>query len=102
MVHKEILDNGIKVLSEEIPHVRSVSIGVWVTTGSKYESEGLSGISHFIEHMMFKGTARRNAKEIAESIESVGGQLNAFTGKEYTCFYCVVLDDHLPLSPLRA
>ena len=98
LVHKEILDNGIKILTEEIPHVRSVSIGVWVTTGSIYESESLSGISHFIEHMMFKGTSRRSAKEIAESIESVGGQLNAFSAREYTCFYCVVLDDHLPLA----
>jgi predicted Zn-dependent peptidase len=86
------------ILTEEIPHVRSVSAGVWITTGSKYEAENLSGISHFIEHMMFKGTARRSAKEIAESIESVGGQLNAFTGREYTCFYAVVLDEHLPLA----
>ena len=98
MVYKEVLGNGVRVLMEEIPHVRSVSIGVWVVTGSKYEPERLNGISHFIEHMMFKGTSRRNAKEIAESIESVGGQLNAFTAREYTCYYCVVLDDHLPLA----
>jgi predicted Zn-dependent peptidase len=93
--NKTILDNGIRVLSERIPTVRSVSIGVWVDVGSRDESAEVNGISHFIEHMVFKGTPRRNARQIAESLESVGGHLNAFTSREQTCFYAKVLDEHL-------
>ncbi|SFG49219.1 Predicted Zn-dependent peptidase [Desulfotomaculum arcticum] len=90
--------NGIKILTEHIPHVRSVAVGVWVDVGSRDEGDQQAGISHFIEHLMFKGTARRSAKDIAEELDAVGGQLNAFTTKEYTCYYARVLDEHFPLA----
>lgn len=95
---KTELDNGIRVVTERIPYVRSVSIGVWLTVGSINESKQINGLSHFIEHMLFKGTKKRKAFEIAESLESVGGQLNAFTGKEITCYYAHILDEHLPIA----
>ena len=82
-------------MTESIPSVRSISVGVWVFTGSRDESEEESGISHFIEHMVFKGTTRRKMHHIAQRMESVGGYLNAFTGKEYTCYYARALDEHL-------
>jgi predicted Zn-dependent peptidase len=98
-MHKmHVLDNGIKVLTEEIPHLLSISIGVWVKMGSRYEDEKNNGISHFIEHLLFKGTERRSALDIAKEIDSVGGVLNAFTGREYTCFYAKVLSKDLPLA----
>ena len=86
------------MLTEQIPHVRSVSVGLWVQVGTRDEMPPENGISHFIEHMMFKGTARRTAKEIAECLEAVGGHINAFTSKELTCYYCHVLDENLPLA----
>lgn len=92
---KTILANGIRVISEEIPTVKSVSIGIWINTGSRNETAEINGISHFIEHMMFKGTKKRNYIQIAESVESVGGYLNAFTTKEHTCYYARVLDEYL-------
>ncbi|NLW24749.1 MAG: insulinase family protein [Clostridia bacterium] len=92
------LKNGIRVVTENIPYVRSVAIGIWVGAGSRYESKENSGISHFIEHLLFKGTKKRTAKDIAETLESVGGQLNAFTAKEYTCYYARVLDEHVDLA----
>jgi predicted Zn-dependent peptidase len=92
---KTILDTGIRVVSEAIPHVRSVSLGVWCNVGSRDESETENGISHFLEHMVFKGTRKRSVKEIARSLESLGGYLNAFTTKEQTCFYARVLDEHV-------
>ena len=95
---KTILDNGIKVITEEIPYLKSVSIGVWVNTGSRDEKTSENGISHFIEHLLFKGTERRTAFDIAREIDSVGGTLNAFTGREYTCFYAKVIDKNLPLA----
>ncbi|MDI7258676.1 MAG: pitrilysin family protein [Thermodesulfobacteriota bacterium] len=95
---KTILDNGIKVITEEIPYLNSVSIGVWVTTGSRDEQPYENGISHLIEHLVFKGTERRTAFDIAKEIDSVGGTLNAFTGREYTCFYAKVIDKNLPLA----
>ena len=98
MYRKTILDNGIKVISEQIDHVRSVSIGVWVRCGSRHENAGINGTAHFIEHMLFKGTERRSAFDIASEIDSVGGIMNAFTGKELTAFYVKVPDYHLPLS----
>ncbi|WP_425447489.1 M16 family metallopeptidase [Dethiothermospora halolimnae] len=98
MYNKFILDNGLRVVSEYIPHVKSVSIGIWIETGSRQENIGNSGVSHFIEHMLFKGTDNRTAKKIAESIDNIGGQLNAFTSKECTCFYAKVLDNHLPIA----
>lgn len=98
MYHKSHLPNGIRVVSEAIPYVKSVTLGIWVGTGSRSEEAHNHGISHFIEHMVFKGTANRSAKDIAETVDEVGGQLNAFTGKEYTCYYIKVLDTHLELA----
>jgi predicted Zn-dependent peptidase len=95
---KTVLSNGIKVITEEIRHVRSVSIGAWVRCGSRHEDERVNGTAHFIEHMLFKGTARRSAFDIASDIDSVGGVMNAFTGKELTAFYVKVPDYHLPLA----
>ncbi|HWP58550.1 MAG TPA: pitrilysin family protein [Candidatus Acidoferrales bacterium] len=98
MFAKSVLENGIRVLSEEIPGSRSVSLGIWVENGSRHEVASKNGISHFIEHLLFKGTERRSAARIAEEMDSVGGVLNAFTGKEYTCYYAKVLDENLPLA----
>lgn len=98
MYQKTVLNNGVRILTEEIAHVRSVAIGLWVGAGSRDEQEGYEGISHFIEHMSFKGTQKRTAKDLAESLESVGGQLNAFTTKEYTCYYAKVLDEDMDLA----
>ncbi len=93
-----VLNNGLTVVAEPMPSVRSVAIGVWMLAGSRHEKPEEQGISHFIEHLMFKGTQRRSAREIAEVMDQVGGQLNAFTTKEYTCYHARVLDDHLPLA----
>jgi predicted Zn-dependent peptidase len=98
MYRKTVTDNGIRVISEEIGHVRSVSIGVWVDCGSRNEAPAINGAAHFIEHMLFKGTARRSAFDIASEIDSVGGVLNAATGKELTSFYVKIPDYHLPLA----
>ncbi|MCU0452090.1 MAG: insulinase family protein [Bacteroidetes bacterium] len=95
---KTVLSNGVRIVSEEIPFVRSVSVGLWVDSGSRDEPAALNGISHFLEHMVFKGTDRRSITDIARSLESVGGYLNAFTGKEHTCYYARALDEHLPLA----
>ncbi len=92
------LNNGIQIVAEKIPHFRSISIGLWFKAGSVYEGQKQNGLSHFIEHMLFKGTESRNAKEIAQTLESVGGQLNAFTAKECTCFYAKIIDEHLELA----
>ncbi|MEB4780219.1 pitrilysin family protein [Paenibacillus jamilae] len=92
------LKNGLRVVIEKIPTVRSVSFGIWVKTGSRNETPDNSGISHFIEHMLFKGTERFSAKEIAEQFDAIGGNVNAFTSKEYTCYYAKVLDEHLPIA----
>jgi len=96
--HRTKLPNGLRIVSERIPHVRSVAVGIWVAAGSRYEPAELAGVSHFMEHLLFKGTANRTSREISMAIESVGGQLNAFTAKEYTCFYAKVLDEHFPLA----
>lgn len=98
MFQKELLKNGIRIVTEEIPYVNSVSIGLWIKAGSRYESIENNGISHFIEHMLFKGTKKRSAKEIANSIDKIGGQLNAFTSKECTCLYAKVLDAHFDIA----
>src|SRR4051794_3851327 len=92
-IQKFVLDNGVRVLVEPVGHVKSAAIGLWCRTGSRHEHEAEAGITHLIEHMLFKGTERRTAKEIAESIEGRGGSLNAFTDKEATCYYCRVLAD---------
>lgn len=92
------LSNGIKVITETMPHVRSVSVGVWVGSGSRREAAEQSGVSHFIEHMLFKGTETRSAEDIARSVDSIGGNLDAFTAKEMTCFNTKVLDEHVPIA----
>jgi predicted Zn-dependent peptidase len=98
MYNKTVLKSGIKVITEEIPFFKSATIGIWVNSGSKDETPSTNGMSHFIEHMMFKGTNRYNATEIAEIMDSVGGQLNAFTEKEQTCYYVRVIDRHVGLA----
>lgn len=97
-MNKVVLSNGLRVVYEKIPTCRSVSLGIWVKTGSRNETEEQNGISHFIEHMLFKGTDRFTAKDIAELFDGIGGAVNAFTTKEYTCYYVKVLDEHLPLA----
>jgi predicted Zn-dependent peptidase len=92
------LPNGVRVISETMPHVRSVSVGIWVATGSRRESPERNGISHFIEHMLFKGTTSRSAIDIARSVDSIGGNLDAFTAKELVCYNTKVLDQHLSLA----
>ncbi len=92
------LKNGLRVVYEKISYVKSISVGLWVENGSRNENLSNNGISHFIEHMMFKGTDRRSSLQIVEAIEDVGGQINAFTGKESTCFYIKALDSYLELS----
>jgi predicted Zn-dependent peptidase len=96
MVNKSILHNGIRVITENIPHAHSVSIGIWVANGSRIESVAHNGVAHFLEHLLFKGTARRSALDIAREIDSVGGVLNAFTSREYVCYYAKVLSKFLP------
>jgi len=95
-VHK--LPSGLRVIMEPIPHVRSVSFGIWVQSGSRNESVSTNGISHFIEHLLFKGTEKRTAKEIADTMDAVGGQLNAFTSKEITCYMARTLDTHIDVA----
>lgn len=92
------LSNGVRILTEKVPGIRSVALGIWIGSGSRMEIPGEEGVSHFIEHLMFKGTKRRTARDIAESLDAVGGQLNAFTAKEMTCYYARVMDEHLPLA----
>lgn len=96
MVKKTVLDNGIRVISENIPHAHSVTIGIWVASGSRNESPEFNGVAHFIEHLLFKGTRERSALQIAREIDSLGGILNAFTGRESVCYYAKVLHRFLP------
>ena len=95
MVEKIILDNGVRVLHEKLEHVRSCALGVWVENGSCHEPDELAGISHYIEHMMFKGTESRSAADLAKAFDAIGGQVNAFTTKEHTCYYARTLDTHV-------
>ncbi len=95
---KKLLSNGLRVVIEPIPSLRSVSFGIWVKNGSRNEQDHNGGISHFIEHMLFKGTDRFSAAEIADTFDGIGGSVNAFTAREYTCYYVKVLDQHLPLA----
>lgn len=97
-MNKYTLNNGLRVMIEPIPTSRSVAFGIWVKTGSRYETPSDNGISHFIEHMLFKGTRRHSAKDIADRFDGIGGNVNAFTAKEYTCYYAKVLDQHLPIA----
>ncbi len=92
------LPSGVRVITETMPHVRSVSVGLWVKAGSRRESPEQNGISHFIEHMLFKGTTNRSAEEIARSVDRIGGNLDAFTAKELVCYNTKVMDEHLPLA----
>ncbi|TCS82993.1 M16 family metallopeptidase [Tepidibacillus fermentans] len=98
MIQRYTLQNGLRVIIEDIPTVRSVALGIWIGTGSRNETLENNGISHFIEHMLFKGTKNRTAQEIAEVFDSIGGNVNAFTSKEYTCYYAKVLDEHVELG----
>ncbi|SHG93845.1 M16 family metallopeptidase [Tepidibacter thalassicus] len=95
MYKKYILDNGLVIVGEEIPYANSVSFGLWVNVGTRYEEKNINGMSHFIEHMVFKGTKNRSSKKIAQDIDNLGGQINAFTSKEVTCFYVKMLDEHI-------
>ncbi len=95
---KTVLDNGLTIIAQQIPYVKSLSAGVWILTGSRYENQENMGICHFIEHAVFKGTKHRNARQIAKSLEDVGGSLNAFTSKEHTCYYATILSEHMPLA----
>lgn len=97
-IRTTVLPNGLRVVSEEMPHVRSVSAGIWIDSGSRHEVGAESGVSHFIEHMVFKGSRNRSAEEIASAMDGLGGSLDAFTGKELVSFNCKVLDEHLPLA----
>ena len=95
---KSVLENGVRVITERVPYVRSAAMGVWVSVGSSHEEPAVRGISHCIEHMLFKGTRARSARDIAELMDSVGGNLNAFTDKESTCYHARVVDTHVPLA----
>src|ERR1700726_718370 len=98
MILKNGLPNGLREISEPMPAVVSSTIGIWDENGSRYETPSQNGVSHFIEHLLFKGTRKRTAAQIAEQIDAVGGVLNAFTGKEYTCYYAKVLGEDLPMA----
>ena len=98
MFEKTVLDNGVRILTEQRSGTRAVSLGIWVENGSRHEEPRQGGLSHFLEHLLFKGTKSRSAQRIAEEMDAVGGVLNAFTGKENTCYYAKVVDEHLPLA----
>jgi predicted Zn-dependent peptidase len=97
-IHREVLPNGLAIVTEPMPHVRSVSVGIWLRSGSRSEAAARNGIAHFTEHMVFKGTERRSAEEIARSVDSIGGMMDAFTAKEMVSFNAKVLDEHLPVA----
>ena len=97
-IRRTVLPGGLRVITEAVPGVRSVAFGAWVGVGSRDEAPSLSGVTHYLEHLLFKGTRRRSAMDISAALEAVGGELNAFTGKEYTCYHARVLDDDLPLA----
>ncbi len=98
LVRRTVLPGGLRVVTEAMPTVRSVTVGIWVGVGSRDESATQAGASHYLEHLLFKGTGKRDALAISASVDAVGGEMNAFTGKEYTCYYARVLDDDLPLA----
>ncbi|MGH9500429.1 MAG: M16 family metallopeptidase [Terriglobales bacterium] len=97
-IHREVLPNGLTVITEQMQHIRSVSIGIWIKSGSRDEDPQWNGISHFIEHMVFKGTKHRSAEDIARQVDSIGGNMDAFTAKECICFNVKVLDEHIPIA----
>jgi predicted Zn-dependent peptidase len=98
LVRHTVLPGGLRIVTEAVPTVRSVTVGVWVGVGSRDEAPSLAGASHYLEHLLFKGTRRRDALDISAAIDAVGGEMNAFTSQEYTCFYARVLDTDLPLA----
>ena len=98
MIVREVFPNGVRLITEQMDHVRSVSVGVWLTRGSRHEPQEHGGIAHFVEHMLFKGTTSRSAEDIAQQVDSLGGHLDAFTSKEYAGYYIKVLDEHLPTA----
>ena len=97
-IRRTVLPNGLIILTEEMLHIRSVSIGIWIKTGSRHEQPEANGISHFVEHMVFKGTKNRSAEDIARQVDSIGGNMDAFTAKETICFNVKVLDEHMPIA----
>src|ERR1022692_4437456 len=97
-IQREVLPNGLTVITEQMQHIRSASIGIWVKSGSRDEDLPWNGISHFVEHMVFKGTKHRSAEDIARQVDSIGGNMDAFTAKECVCFNMKVLDEHLPIA----
>src|SRR5271157_635397 len=97
-IRRQALPNGLTIITEQMSHIRSASIGIWLETGSRDEDPEWNGISHFIEHMVFKGTKHRTAEEIARQVDSIGGNMDAFTSKESICFNVKVLDEHVPLA----
>src|SRR5439155_6235316 len=97
-IHLEVLPNVLTLSTEKMQHIRSVSIGIWIKTGSRDEDLQWNGISHFIEHMVFKGTKTRSAEDIARQVDSIGGNMDAFTAKECVCFNVKVLDEHMPIA----
>ena len=96
LIEKTLLPNGLTIITEQMPHLRSASVGIWVRSGSRHESRELNGISHFIEHSLFKGTAKRNARQIAIEGDAIGGNLDAFTSREVACYHFKVLDEQVP------
>src|SRR6202012_1564216 len=99
-IQRTVLPNGLTILTERMEHIRSVAMGVWIRAGSRHEVAELNGISHFVEHMVFKGTQSRSAQHIAREVDAIGGNLDAFTGKETVCFNIKVLDEHLPVPSM--
>src|SRR6478672_760367 len=97
-IRRQKLPNGLTIITEQMQHIRSASIGVWLQTGSRDEDAQWNGISHFIEHMVFKGTKNRTAEEIARQVDSIGGNMDAFTAKECVCFSAKILDEHMPIA----
>src|SRR6201994_1550177 len=97
-IERAVLPNGIRIVTESMPYVRSISLGIWIGSGSRLERGAENGLSHFIEHMVFKGTTNRSAEDIARSVDSVGGGLDAFTSKELVSFNTKVMDEHLPFA----
>jgi predicted Zn-dependent peptidase len=97
-IRRSVYESGMRLITEQMPGVRSITLGIWVSAGSRDEAPGIAGASHFLEHLLFKGTHRRTARDIAEAFDAVGGDLNAYTAKEHTTFYCRVLDRDLPMA----
>src|SRR6201993_275412 len=97
-VRRSVLPGGLRIVTESLPSVRSAAVGIWASVGSRDEDLDHAGATHYLEHLLFKGTSKRTALEISAAMDAVGGELNAFTGKEYTCYYARVLDEPLPLA----